>query len=679
MALRALRNFRRFGMGKLKWGIIGTGNIAHSFARGLDKSQKCELLAVGSRSIENAKKFADEFKVKKFYGSYEDLLSDPSVEAVYISTPHPQHAEWAIKAAQAKKHILCEKPIGINYPEALAIVEAAKENDVFLMEAFMYRCHPQTKKLVELLKAKAIGEVRVIHASFSFSASFKAESRLFSNDFAGGGILDVGSYCVSMSRLIAGVANGKDFEEPLEVKAVGKIGPTGVDEYTSAVLMFPGNITASISTGITVSEENVVRIFGTEGSIFIPSPWFCGFKNTEQGIYIKTKQKQEKITIESDNEIYAIEADTVADNISRRKALSPAMTPEDTLGNMKTCDLWRMAINCIYEMEKPNANIPTASRQPLAVKKINKMKYLTLPHLSKKVSQIVMGTMLEGRTIDLPYASVMYDDFFSRGGNCFDTAYVYGSGRSEKLLGQWIKNRNIRNEVVVIGKGAHTPHCNPESLVSQLKESLERLQTDFVDIYMLHRDNLEIPVGAFVDVLNKLVKEGKIKTFGGSNWSIQRVVEANAYAKKNGLQGFTCMSNNFSLARLIEPMWAGCIAASDQNSKKWLNENHFANFAWSSQARGFFSGRAHPDYKGDAELSRCWYSEDNFKRLQRAEELAKKKGVTTVTIAAAYVLSQGFPSFALIGPRTLEEIRTTLDAFDVNLSKTEVEYLNLEI
>ena len=368
-------------MKKLKWGIIGTGNIAHAFARGLEKSNKGELHAVGSRSSDSAKKFADEFKVKKYYGSYEALLADAEVEAVYISTPHPQHAEWAIKAARAKKHILCEKPIGVNYAEALAIVEAARENDVFLMEAFMYRCHPQTKKLVELIKSKAIGEVRVIQASFAFSASFKADSRLFSNAYAGGGILDVGSYCVSMSRLIAGAANGKDFEEPSEIKAVGKIGSTGVDEYSSAVLMFPGNITASISTGITISEENAVRIFGTEGNIYIPCPWFCGFKGRDAGIFLKTKEKQEKITIESDNEIYAIEADTVADNIAQRKAPSPAMSPEDSIGNMKTCDLWRMAINCIYDMEKPNANIPTASRLPLAIKKNNKMNYLSLPYL----------------------------------------------------------------------------------------------------------------------------------------------------------------------------------------------------------------------------------------------------------------------------------------------------------
>ena len=507
-------------MNKLGWGIIGTGAIAHTFAKGLSGSKKCELIAVGSRTRESAEKFAGEFKIRKAYGSYEELLADKDVEAVYISTPHPMHSEWAIKAAKAKKHILCEKPIGINYPEALAIIEAAHENDVFLMEAFMYRCHPQTMKLVELLTQKAIGDVRVIHASFSFNGGFNAESRLFKNSLAGGGILDVGCYCTSMARLIAGVANEKDFIEPLEVKGVAKIGRTGIDEYASAVMKFPGDIIATVSTGVSVSQENAVRIFGSEGSIFIPTPWFCGNHDIGAEIFLNAKGKQEKILIEGEENIYSIEADTVADNISKRKAPFPAMSPEDTAGNMKTCDLWRIAIGCIYDLEKPDTNIPTASREKLSVSKNNRTKYIHLPGLDKNISQLAMGTMLEGRTIDLPYATIMFDDFFERGGNCFDTAHIYGGGNSEKLLGQWVKNRALRKEIVILGKGAHTPDCNPEGITRQLEESLERLQTDFVDIYMIHRDNPDIPAGEFIDVLNGHVKAGQIKVYPDGRFEI---------------------------------------------------------------------------------------------------------------------------------------------------------------
>ena len=140
----------------LNWGIISTGRIAGAFAAGLKHSETGKPVAVASRDKDKAQEFAAKYNVPKAYGSYEELLADDSVEAVYIATPHPFHAEWAIKAAEAKKHILCEKPIGINHAEAMAIVEAAAENDVFLMEAFMYRCHPQTQKLVELLEETII-------------------------------------------------------------------------------------------------------------------------------------------------------------------------------------------------------------------------------------------------------------------------------------------------------------------------------------------------------------------------------------------------------------------------------------------------------------------------------------------------------------------------------------------
>src|SRR5207237_9838586 len=152
--------------------------------------------------------FVEEFHIPRgqCYLSYDALLSDANVHAVYIATPHPQHLDWAIKAAQAKKHLLVEKPIGINHAEAMAIIEAAIANDVFLMEAFMYRCHPQTARIIELIREKAIGQVRVIQATFSFHwpIEFDANSRLLAQDLGGGGILDVGCYPVSMSRLIAG-------------------------------------------------------------------------------------------------------------------------------------------------------------------------------------------------------------------------------------------------------------------------------------------------------------------------------------------------------------------------------------------------------------------------------------------------------------------------------------------
>src|SRR5436309_817346 len=172
---------------KLSWGIIGTGNIAKIFAAGVLQSQTGQLVAVGSRSQEQAERFGNTWNIPRRYDSYEAVLSDPTVQSVYIATPHPLHAQWAIKAAEAGKHVLCEKPISLNHASAMAIIEAAHRHDVFLMEAYMYRSHPQVAKLVELIREGAIGEVRVIQATFSFRAGDNEEGRLLKNALGGGG------------------------------------------------------------------------------------------------------------------------------------------------------------------------------------------------------------------------------------------------------------------------------------------------------------------------------------------------------------------------------------------------------------------------------------------------------------------------------------------------------------
>ena len=302
------------------------------------------------------------------------------------------------------------------------------------------------------------------------------------------------------------------------------------------------------------------------------------------------------------------------------------------------------------------------------------MKYGRIPGIGKPVSRLVMGVDNQ-RT--MPHAAVMFDHFFELGGNCFDTAWVYDTGNCERLLGHWIKSRGIREQVVILDKGAHTPFCNPRGLTLQLLESLERLQTDYIDLYMLHRDNPEIPVDEFIDVLNEHQRASRIRAFGVSNWLIERIEAANGYAKSRGLLGFSAVSNNFSLARMMDPLWPGSVSSSDPGSRAWFRKTQMTLMAWSSQARGFFV-RAHPNDRTDPELVRCWYSEENFLRLERTKELARKHGVLPVNIGLAYVLSQPFPTFALIGPRTLAETCTSLPALDVELSPDELRWLILE-
>ncbi|GER86748.1 oxidoreductase [Dictyobacter vulcani] len=658
----------------LRWGILGTGRIAGVFARGLEHSKTGTLLAVGSRTQKSADRFGATWNVSRCYGSYEDLLADSDVQAIYISTPHPLHAEWAIKAAEAGKHILCEKPIALNHADAMAIIEAARRHDIFLMEAFMYRTHPQMAKLIELIEAGTIGEVRVIQAAFGFRSNYDPESRLFRSDLGGGGILDVGCYCASLARLVAGVATGKPFADPTQVTATGYIGEVShVDEYTVASLAFPGGIVAQLLTGIQVTPDNEVRIYGTAGSITIPVPWNPGAGQTTR-LIVKRDGEATEYTFETED-LYGIEADTVAAHIEDRQ--SPTMNWEDTLGNMRTVDQWRAAISLTYPTEQaegPDQHLPVHKR-PLAVRSQTIMKYGSIAGIEKPVSRLVMG--VDNQT-NWPHASVMFDDFFEQGGNCFDSAYIYGGGQCEKILGQWIKQRGIREQVVILDKGAHTPHCNPQALSSQFMQSLERLQTDYVDVYMMHRDNTDIPVGEFITVLNEHKNAGRMHAFGASNWSLERLQEANDWAAEHGLVGFSALSNNLSLARMIDPVWAGCIAASDPAFRAWLEKTQLPIMPWSSQARGFFTGRTRPDDHSDSELVRCWYSQDNFQRLERVNELAHKRGVLPITVALAYVLNQPFPTFPLIGPRQLSETRTSLPALTLDLSPEEVRWLNLE-
>jgi len=297
----------------------------------------------------------------------------------------------------------------------------------------------------------------------------------------------------------------------------------------------------------------------------------------------------------------------------------------------------------------------------------------SISKVQKPLSRLVMG--VDNQTT-LEQAARMFDDYLERGGNVFDTAYTYGKGVCEAVFGEWLESRGVRDKVVIIGKGAHTPYCNPEALSAQLLESLERLRVSHVDLYFMHRDNPEIPVGEFVDVLNEHARAGRIGVFGGSNWSLERVKAANEYAASKGLQGFGAVSNNLSLARMVDAPWAGCVSSGDAEFRSWLEATQTPLFPWSSQARGFFT-RAAPDDTTDPELVRCWYSEDNFERLNRARKLATEKGVEPIHIALAYVLNQRFPTFPLIGPRSTEETSSSFRALGVSLSPDEVKWLNL--
>lgn len=345
---------------KLRWGLLASGFIAGQFARGLAQSRTGIAVAIGSRCQESADRFASEFpSIEHRHASYEALLENPEVDAVYISTPHPMHHEWAIKTAQAGKHILCEKPIGMNAREAEEIIAAARANGVFLMEAYMYRCSAQTRVVVELIRSGEIGEIRTIAAHFSFDGGSDPQCRLLNKALGGGGILDVGGYPMSFARLIAGVAQGKKFADPVQLHAIGHLGETGVDDYTSAIAEFPGNIHARLSVGIRVEEETRVTAYGTKGRIVINEPWKPAVDGGSSTVEIwrntaePTVAEMEPIQIDTPHFLYAAEADAVGDAIAagNTQAASPAMSWDDTLGNIHAMDQWRAAIGLHYDAD----------------------------------------------------------------------------------------------------------------------------------------------------------------------------------------------------------------------------------------------------------------------------------------------------------------------------------------
>ena len=339
---------------KLNWGILATGGIARKFATELPGSRTGRLVAVGSRTPAAAAKFAADFPGTRAHGSYEALLADPEVAAVYIANPHPGHLEWTLKAAAAGKHILCEKPLALNRADTQRMIDAARAHRVFLMEAFMYRCHPQTTRLAELVAGGAIGELRAIHANFTVPFKFDPAHRIFNKALGGGAILDLGCYPVSFSRRMAGAANGKTFAEPLSFHGSGRLNAaTGADEFAAATVAYPGGITAQLSCSSCTPVEIRCRLLGSAGWIDVPSPFHPGEPNKPAVIALHRPggAAPEKIEFANPQPLYAREADTVADAIARGELEAPAMTHADTLGNMAVLDAWRAAVGMRYAGE----------------------------------------------------------------------------------------------------------------------------------------------------------------------------------------------------------------------------------------------------------------------------------------------------------------------------------------
>lgn len=318
------------------------------------------------------------------------------------------------------------------------------------------------------------------------------------------------------------------------------------------------------------------------------------------------------------------------------------------------------------------------------------MQYGQVPGVDKSVSRLVLGTMIIN-TRELESSFALLDSAFEQGYNTLDTAHVYAGGDSERAIGRWLKARGNREKVVIISKGAH-PNADrwrvtPFDITADLTDSLARLQTDYIDIYLLHRDDPEVPVGPIVEVLNEHYEAGKIRAFGGSNWRHERIQAANDYAAAHNLQPFVASSPNFSLAEQLDNPWGpGCVSISgprEAEAREWYRRGNMPIFAYSSLARGLFSGRiTRENYHRtkeqlDKACRRAYCHEPNFERLERARRLAEVKGVSVPQVALAYLFHHGLNVFALVGAASPAELADNLPALDIKLTAAELSWLDL--
>lgn len=666
-------------MTPIRWGILGPGTIAHNFADGMAEATAGQIVAIASRSAERRDSFGARYAIADDlrFSTYAGLLASTQVDAIYISTPHPFHAEQAVAAMRAGKHVLVEKPAALCAAEVQMLVEVAAQCNVFFMEAYMYRLHPQIARLLEIIASGEIGQVTHITAQFGFNAPYDPASRLYDPALAGGAILDVGGYPVSLARLVAGAALGRDYADPLSLKGLGVMAASGVDQLARAVLLFDLGITANVAVAIAQEMDNSAVITGTKGAVRLLDPWTPGRNAgpSDAALVVQVGDESRTEFLEHPEHLFTFEAQAASVAIASGETTPPfpSVGHGDSIGIALNLEDWRHQVGYRLAHETTMANRAIAGVLPPDAPRIHGVK---VDGLDRRVSQLIMGC--DNRDT-LAQGAVVWDAFLEAGGTCFDTAFVYGGGLHEQFLGDWIKARGVQRDVVVIAKGGHSPYCTPRALETQLDMSLERLGLGHAPIYIMHRDNPDVPVAEFVDALNQMRQAGKIGVFGGSNWTPARIAQANEYAKANGLEPFRFLNNNLSLAVMEREIWPGCITSNTPEMLQFLRKQSFAHISWSSQARGYFLPQELRDrLPADVGPEHCFGSDANQERRNRAEKLARDMGVTMHNIATAWVLAQSFPSFAVIGPRSPGELATTLPALGVNLTERQVAWLNLE-
>jgi predicted dehydrogenase len=326
-------------MEKIRWGILGTGNIARSFATGVSTVDDAEVLAVGSRSQATADAFGDEFNVPRRYPTYEALVADPDIDAVYVSSPHTQHKDNSLLCIEAGKAVLCEKPFTINAAEAEAIINRAREKNVFVMEAMWTRFLPVIARVRQLVAEGALGDIRLVTADFGFRAQFDPQHRLFNPELGGGALLDVGIYPISLASMVLG--------QPERISSLAHLGDSAVDELAGIVFSYPGGKMAVISASIAVATPIRALIAGTEGHIEIEPPFFF---TTSFTLSLKGRDP-EIVQIPYEGNGYPHEIKEVGACLRAGKLQSDIMPLDETLAIMRTMDSIREQWGLRYPSE----------------------------------------------------------------------------------------------------------------------------------------------------------------------------------------------------------------------------------------------------------------------------------------------------------------------------------------
>ena len=678
----------------IRWGILGPGAIARVFATAIDGLDGHEIVAVGSREPQRAANLNAERGYRDAEaGTYRDVVRNEAVDAVYVASPHPGHLEHAALALRHGKAVLCEKPLCVNASEARRLCAIARERGLPLLEAMWTRFLPATQRAADWVANGTIGEPSRVVCAFGFHARFDPESRLYDPELAGGSLLDIGRYTLSLASLVFGERVTGGNIPQIEVRA--DLAPSGVDEYCKIVLRFGDGAEAYLESSISKALSATGVIQGDRGRIVIADFWRAQTLKLEC-------EAQEVATLEcpflcNGYEYQALELERM---LRDGDVESPFLPHAESIGLLELMDQLRRRIGVQYPFE-PSIGVTAGTHRAMTYRPFDGVAPGTrcrpAPGATPRsgepefLPRLVLGTMPlnDESPAAQDEADVLLDAAFEHGINAVDTGHVYGNGASERAIGSWLERRGLADDVFVLSKGCHPdengPRVNPAALAQDLAESLDRLRLPAVDLYMLHRDDPAVPVGEMVDAFAEHLAAGRLRAYGFSNWTRERIEEARSYAEANDRPLPAASSPNFSLADQVKDPWGGgCVTLTGKAAaadREWYRSTGMAIFAWSSLGRGLFSGRAtRRALAGDPSLvdeaCRTAYVHGvNLARLDRVIEFAEAGGATVPQIALAWVLAQDLPLHAIVGAATEQEVEDLAAAAALAITEQEAKWL----